>query len=58
MTKEEALTRIKAMRRCLDCSIKGKDINCEDCEKFYLCGTLGEILETYDFIINALGETE
>ena len=58
ITKEKALFRLKAMRKCLDCNIDAEYKNCDECENNYRVGTMSEVLETYDFIIKTLEGAE
>lgn len=56
MTTSEALKRIKAMKRCTECQIRGKDRDCDDCITMYEIGTMGECVETFSAVIKMLGE--
>ena len=58
MTKREALKHLTAMKMCTECQINGKSSFCDDCKWNYETGTLGEIAQTLDLVIKALGETE
>ena len=54
MTIDEVLKRIKALRDCTNCEIKGIHRNCDECITGYECGTLGEIRDTFNLIIEHL----
>lgn len=61
MTAKEAIKILDAKSRCIERSVTGKNIfcnnnKCDCCELNYAQGTMGEQIEAFNMAVNALKE--
>ncbi len=56
MNRCDTLIRLKAMKKCLECEVKGLKHDCDDCITMYEAGTVGEGIQMFSELITMMEE--